>query len=432
MKRTEAIAVALLTAFATIDAQETMTFERAFELIDANNAALLAAQSSAQASAEGVVSAKRERLPDIDAALTLSYNGNILKLDRDFSNAETFSQPHFGNNLTVEARQIVYAGGAINSGIRMAEIEQSMTNTNVDATRDALRYLAVSQLLQLIEADMSISVYDSNIKLAERLIDDVNAKRERGMALQNDITRYELQRQTLLLGRRTVEDRRSIINYQLCNTLGLSTETRIEPDTTLQTMVESEQFSDWQQLAQQSSTAILQSADNVALAQQQLSIAKSERRPTIFVYAADIFNGPYTYDIPPVDNNFNIWQIGVGVSYKFGNLYKRSKNVRRADIDVRQRREQQQNTAEEVDNRMLEAFTLYRQAFEQLRTAQKSVELARENYAVVNDRYLNDLALVTDMTDAQNMLLRAELDEATARLQIVNAYYRMKYIAGDI
>lgn len=432
MKRLKAFATALTLTILSAAAQEAMTVERVFELIEQNSKSLSAARSSTLAAEEGIASAKRERLPDIDAALTLSYNGNILKLDRDFSNAETFSQPHFGNNLTVEAKQIVYAGGAINSGIRMAEIEQSMTETGVDATRDALRYLAVTQLLQLIEADMSLSVYDSNIRLAERLIDDVSAKRERGMALQNDITRYELQLQTLRLGRRKTEDRRNVMNYQLCNTLGLPTDTRIEPDTTLQSMLESEQYSDWQQRAQQSSTAILQSADAVAMAEQQLTIAKSERRPTIFVYAADIFNGPYTYDIPPVDNNFNIWQIGVGVSYKFGNLYKRSKNVKRADIEIRQRREQYESTAEEIDNRMQEAFTLYVQAFEQLRTMQKSVELARENYAVVNDRYLNDLALVTDMTDAQNMLLRAELDEATARLQIVNAYYRMKYIAGDI
>lgn len=432
MKRLKAFATALTLTILSAAAQEAMTVERVFELIEQNSKSLSAARSSTLAAEEGIASAKRERLPDIDAALTLSYNGNILKLDRDFSNAETFSQPHFGNNLTVEAKQIVYAGGAINSGIRMAEIEQSMTETGVDATRDALRYLAVTQLLQLIEADMSLSVYDSNIRLAERLIDDVSAKRERGMALQNDITRYELQLQTLRLGRRKTEDRRNVMNYQLCNTLGLPTDTRIEPDTTLQSMLESEQYSDWQQRAQQSSTAILQSADAVAMAEQQLTIAKSERRPTIFVYAADIFNGPYTYDIPPVDNNFNIWQIGVGVSYKFGNLYKRNKNVKRADIEIRQRREQYESTAEEIDNRMQEAFTLYVQAFEQLRTMQKSVELARENYAVVNDRYLNDLALVTDMTDAQNMLLRAELDEATARLQIVNAYYRMKYIAGDI
>ena len=68
----------------------------------------------------------------------------------------------------------------------------------------------------------------------------------------------------------------------------------------------------------------------------------------------------------------------------------------------------------------------------ELETQQKSVELARQNYEVVNSRYLNQMALVTDMVDASNLRLNAELKEVDARINIVYAYYRMKYVAGDI
>ena len=63
---------------------------------------------------------------------------------------------------------------------------------------------------------------------------------------------------------------------------------------------------------------------------------------------------------------------------------------------------------------------------------QKSVELARQNYQVVNNRYLNQLALITDMIDATNMKLDAELGEVDARINIAYAYYKMKYIAGQL
>ncbi|KAK9660852.1 hypothetical protein QE152_g41458, partial [Popillia japonica] len=46
-----------------------------------------------------------------------------------------------------------------------------------------------------------------------------------------------------------------------------------------------------------------------------------------------------------------------------------------------------------------------KESFEQLRTQQKSVELATQNYDVVNNRYNNDLALLTDMLDASNTKL---------------------------
>ena len=37
------------------------------------------------------------------------------------------------------------------------------------------------------------------------------------------------------------------------------------------------------------------------------------------------------------------------------------------------------------------------------------MELARENYAVIFHRYTNELALVTDMLDASNACLQAEV-----------------------
>ena len=70
--------------------------------------------------------------------------------------------------------------------------------------------------------------------------------------------------------------------------------------------------------------------------------------------------------------------------------------------------------------------------------AQKGIEaaraqrLARQNYQVVSDRYLNQLALITDMLDASNIRLNAELQEVDARINIVYAYYKMKYIAGTL
>lgn len=57
---------------------------------------------------------------------------------------------------------------------------------------------------------------------------------------------------------------------------------------------------------------------------------------------------------------------------------------------------------------MQAAWTNYQQSYVELQTQQKSVELARQNFEVVNDRYINRLALVTDMIDASNMRLDAE------------------------
>jgi outer membrane protein TolC len=50
----------------------------------------------------------------------------------------------------------------------------------------------------------------------------------------------------------------------------------------------------------------------------------------------------------------------------------------------------------------------------------------------VEDRYLNQLAIITDMIDASNMKLSAELQEVNARIGIIYAYHKMKYTAGTL
>jgi len=409
-----------------------MSVDELFSLVETGSRTLRAQKAGVGVASRGVEEAKSQRLPDIGASLSLSYNGNVVMTDRDFGNATGFSSPHIGNSFALEARQTVYAGGALSAGIRLAELQKEQAETAVEQTRAAQRLVALGQYLDIFKADNSIRVYERNIALTERLIADIRAKHAEGMALKNDVTRYELQMETLRLGLRKMEDSRRVLSYQLCNTLGIE-QTVIAPDTaTARTAMAEATEGEWQQRAAAQSPTLRLSGIGVSLSEQQLRLARSEMLPRLSVVAADNFSGPFTYDVPPIDKNFNVWYVGVGVSYSLSSLFKSNKAVRRAAEAVRQSRELRGVAAEAIDNQMQEAYTLYRQSFADLRTQRKSVELSRQNYEVMNDRYLNQLALVTDMVDASNILLNAELQEVNARINIVYAYYRMKFIAGEI
>ena len=74
-----------------------------------------------------VLSAKAQRLPDVNASLSFSYIGDGQLWNRKFGEYTKADMPHFGNNFSLEAQQIVYSGGAISGGIRMAEKGRDMT-----------------------------------------------------------------------------------------------------------------------------------------------------------------------------------------------------------------------------------------------------------------------------------------------------------------
>ena len=422
----------LCAADAAAQTQRSMTIGELFGLVETGSKTLRMQKTGVDVAIRGIEEARSRRLPDINASLAASYNGNVLMTDRDFGNAHGLSQPHFGNSFALEAQQVVYAGGAISSGIRLAELQRAQSENAVEMTRNQMRFIALGQYLELLKLENGIKVYDSNIALTEKLIADIKSRQAQGMALKNDVTRYELQMESLKLGKRRLEDQKSIMNHQLCNTIGLEN-TIVVPSMTLDNIEDDNLMEkDLQAEAAGNSPQIRQAALGVKMAEQQLKLAKSEMLPKVAIVAADNFTGPFNYDIPPIDKNFNVWYVGVGVKYSISSLFKSNKSVRKAKEQLRQSHDTHAMAGETVDNSMQQAYTMHRQAFAELHTQQKSVELAQQNYTVVNNRYLNQLALITDMIDASNIKLNAELQEINARINIAYTYYNIRYVAGSI
>lgn len=413
--------------------QHRMTVNELFEAVEQGSKSLRTQRTGTEIGDARIAVAKGERLPDLSTSLAFSYNGNALLTDRDMSHAQGVYTPHLGNSFTLEAQQVVYAGGAIDAGIKVAELQRQQADLTLQLTREQLRFMALGQYLDLFKIDNRAKVYEQNIILTQRLMDDMKAKQSQGMALKNDVTRYELQMETLKLGLTQLRNERLILNHQLCNLLGRTADETILPDTTIAHQAydkEGEQA--WQTETASLSPRMQLSTLNVRLAEQQERLAKSELKPKIALVAANDFNGPITYEVPPINKNINFWYVGVGIKYNLSSLYKSNRRVRQATVETRQQQEMGEVTAEELNNAVQSAYTLYLQAYVELDTQVKSVELSRQNYQVMNDRYLNQLALVTDMIDASNMKLNAELQEVDARINIAYAYYKMKYLAGTL
>ena len=410
--------------------KRTITVGQLFELVESNSKTLQTQKTSVEFASKGIEAAKSQRLPDINTSLSVSYNGNVLITDRNFSDAHGYSVPHFGNSFALEAQQVVYAGGAIDAGIRMAMLQKEHAIASEQQTREQQRFLVLAQYLDLFKIGNRMQVYEKNIELTAHLIEDIKAKHEEGMALRNDVTRYELQMENLRLGLRKLQDQRAILNYQLCNTLGLAQETEIVPAVEYDTTNTS--LSNWQSEALSNSPLLQPTQIGKQMATEGLRLAKSEMLPKIALVAADNLSGPFSYDIPPKDINYNYWFVGIGVKYSLSSLFKSNKKIQQARINTRQTDEAHAVAQEQLSNQVQQAYTLYQQAFAELDTQQKSVQLARQNYEVVNSRYLAQLALITDMLDASNIKLNAELQEVDARTNIVYNYYKMKFITGTL
>ena len=279
------------------------------------------------------------------------------------------------------------------------------------------------------------------MELTDEVIANMKARREQGTVLKNDITRYELQKEQLNLQLTRVEDARKIVNHQLVTTLHLPEDTEIAPDTSLldrQILTLTEE--DWQDMAEANNIFLKQAQATIQLNEQKVKQERSERLPHISIVAAEHLDGPITIEVPVLDNNFNYvldnnfnyWYIGIGVKYNISSLFKNNRKLKQARLNVRQAQEQRQLAQEQIENAVQEGYVNFLTAFTDLRTQENSVRLADENYHVTDNRYKNEMALLTDMLDASNMKLAADLGLVDARINILYNYYKMKYITHTL
>ena len=410
-----------------------MGIEELFRLADEQSKSIQIYRTGAEAAEEALKAAKAQRLPDVNVSLSASYWGNGKLWDRDFGNAMTVDMPHFGNNFALEAQQVIYAGGAISIGIKQAEIGKALAELDLQKNVQEIRFLLVGHYLNVYKLDNQIRVLQKNMELTEEVIANMKVRREQGTVLKNDITRYELQKEQLNLQLSIVEDARKIANHQLVTALHLPEGTEIVPDTSLlERQILTLTEDDWQDMAGTNNILLKQTLAAIQMNEQKVKQERSERLPHISIVAADHLDGPITIEVPVLDNNFNYWYIGIGVKYNLSSLFKNNKKLKQARLNVRQAQERHQLAQEQVENAVQEGYVNFLTAFTDLRTQENSVRLADENYNVTENRYKNEMALLTDMLDASNMKLTADLGLVNARIDILYNYYKMKYITHTL
>lgn len=407
-----------------------LTLTDVFTRIENENQTMSMLRTSQEAAEEGIKSAKNARYPEINAELNVSYIGDCFLTDRNFSNYTKAPSPHFGNGFTLEAQQVVYAGGAVNAAVKMAEHEGHMSEAVISKSRQGLRLMAAGEYLDLFRTDNSIKVYKENIALTTKLIEEINARREQGLALAADVTRYELRLEMLKLDLVRLQNTREIMNYRLVNSLGLPEGTVISSILGDEEDMRDRSRQNWQEIAADASPEMKVSGIKADMALTRQKLVRSERLPKIAVVAYENFNGPITFEIPPIDKNLNIWYVGLGIRYNFSSLYKSGHKLKQAAIEVRQAEQARNVTEENLRNDVQKAYADYMQSYVELETSEKSLQLADENYERIHDRYMEQLVLVTDMLDAFNMKLDAELGVSAANAEIQYRLCCLRYAAG--
>ena len=454
MKQKTKVVLFLLSLSTFFNPLKAQSLQQLYDLADHYNQQIVVSQTGLRAASEAIMAAKNAMLPNVELSASGSYIGDATLMSRGFSTNGTTDviiagigpqkvrngrqeTPHWGNSFTAQVSQVIYAGGAIRAGIRITELGEQMATLDVEKNRQEVRFLITGYYLDLYKLQNQQMVIDRNIQLTEKVIKDMEARCQQGMVLKNDITRYELQLMTLQLTKEKLKDAQSIINHQLCTTLHMADKKVIVVDTTklnqeiasLKTIANEH---NWQQMASENNIGIRQADVAIQLAEQKIKTTNAASLPSLALIAEDNLFGPYTNDLIPVNANVNAWFVGIGLKYDLGSLWKNKHNINHARIHHQQSQEQLVLARENVEKSIQAGYVNFLTSFKEVETQRKQVELATQNYDVVQNRYQNQLALLTDMLDASSMKLSADMALVNAQISLLYNYYKLKYISNTL
>ena len=454
MKQKTKVVLFLLSLSTFFNPLKAQSLQQLYDLADHYNQQIVVSQTGLRAASEAVMAAKNAMLPNVELSASGSYIGDATLMSRGFSTNGTTDviiagigpqkvrngrqeTPHWGNSFTAQVSQVIYAGGAIRAGIRITELGEQMATLDVEKNRQEVRFLITGYYLDLYKLQNQQMVIDRNVQLTEKVIKDMEARCQQGMVLKNDITRYELQLMTLQLTKEKLKDAQSIINHQLCTTLHMADKKVIVVDTTklnqeiasLKTIANEH---NWQQTASENNIGIRQANVAIQLAEQKIKTTNAASLPSLALIAEDNLFGPYTNDLIPVNANVNAWFVGIGLKYDLGSLWKNKHNINHARIHHQQSQEQLVLARENVEKSIQAGYVNFLTSFKEVETQRKQVELATQNYDVVQNRYQNQLALLTDMLDASSMKLSADMALVNAQISLLYNYYKLKYISNTL
>ena len=416
-----------------------LTIEQIFELCDSNSHNLKLSAAEIERAEQSTKVAQSALLPTVGVDLSANYLGGA-SIPKDFGGynyqviAENMNPYQF--KFVLEASQVLYAGGAISSQIRMAKLDAQIAELIHADNRQAMRLLLAGHYIELYKLNNYKRVYEKNIELTNKLLQDIKNKQTEGIVLKNDITRYELQLQSIELGVIQVNNAMKIINDQLVITLGLPRDTEIEvTNDLLEKLPLLTNETDWQQRTSERNISIKKAELGSDKAREAEQLVGSDMKPTIAAFVATRLDGTIIDALPDmnmVNTNFHYWYAGIGVNYKLSSLYKTNRKVKEARLARAQAEEAVELVKEEIEIAINAAYTKFVESFDIYNTQKKSVVLASENYDVVNKRYINDLVLITDMLDATTQKLNAELQLENAQATILFNYFTLCHLANQL
>lgn len=414
-------------------AQQTysLSVDELFLRGEENSLRIKEAQIQQNLAAERELTVRTTRLPDIYIGATGGYMGGVTLFEQGLSRPTHPDTPNWSQNYNVQLTQPLYNGGRIRNNIRQTSLQKQIAALNLTTGRAELKLLLLRKYLDLILYHKQQEVFARNREESEVRLKDIRRMRKEGVVTRNDEIRSELQLTNDQLNYQEAGNSVVIVSQQLDIILGLDESLLIQPDTTVLAPVPAlNSYDDYVLQAYANYPELKIARTYTQMAQTDLRQSKADYLPVLSLKAGNTLSRPLSSSM--ADMFANNWNIMLNLSYNLSSLYQSKHKVRESQQNIFLRRTQEEQVMQEVRTQVHSAYIRHHESLNRVESLTLSVKQAEENYRIVRNRYLNQLSILTDLLDADNVRIEAELQLTAARIETLYTYYELQRSCGNL
>ncbi len=436
MRRTRLATLILISAAATVSAQE-LTLEQAVQTALDNNPALRAAREQAAAASSTVREAKGHRLPSLDLSETynrtdnpaevfaLTLNQGRFDLQKFFMSDPNNAEPLDTYITRLELTQPIYTGGKLSARISQADAMAAAADHDRRHTVHQVSFDTITAYVNLAQAREQVALMDKVRKTTARHLSLAESYARQGIVLEAEVLKakvYLAHMEDLQEKARNMASlAESALNFQMG--VDQATPRTIAPVPPSPPITGD--LAGW-------IAGGLDRRQDLAAARMRLNAGRLEEKVARSAFLPEVAAiGRYDmYD----DTIFGDHGTSTAI------LAVAKVNLFRGGADAAARETARHKTATFSSNiqRFEDGVRLgVRKAWQDLDTARTrqataadGIGSAREAMRVREERFRQGLDKMIDLLDAETQLREAEVRELTARYDVVLASYRLLYVSG--
>ena len=402
---------------------------------------------------ERAKTARTARLPELNVGLKGGFLGQPVVWQNGMDNPTYPDSPDWQQNYAIDFTQPIYQGGKIRYTIRQADLQQEIARLQTVTDQADIKLVLLEQYLNLFSLykqylvlnrkineserrlkdirQMKALVLNRKINESERRLKDIRQMKAEGIITNNDVLRSEMQLTNDRLSKNETENNIRIVSQQLNLLIGLDEHLLLIPDTTLLSQeCPTTEYEDYVNRAVLSDPALLLLRKQTELAENNIRLTRAEQLPRLSLTASNTLARPVSRTLTDMYNNS--WNIGLSFSYPLSSLYRNRHKMKEARQNVLLMRNAEEQKQQHIRMNVQAALLKHHEATDRVEALRLSVKQAEENYRIMQNRYMNQLAILTDLLDADNLRLNAELQLTTARTQVIYTYYELQRAIGAL